>query len=362
MSDDAVAPPDTLVAELTYRCPLRCGYCSNPTAYTAATLPTEAWQRAFAEAAALGVLQLHLTGGEPLLRPDLEALVAAARAHDLYVNLITSGVPLARDRLAALAAAGVDHVQLSLQAATAAAADAIAGARVFADKLAVAGWVKALGLPLTVNVVLHRGNIDDVAAVVALAESLGADRLELANAQYLGWALANRDAILPTAAQLARARSVAAAAKARLAGRMDVLFVLPDYAAGRPRACMSGWARRYVVIAPDGKVLPCQAAHGISGLSWERIGERPLAAIWRDSPSLQRFRGDAWMPAPCRTCDERTRDFAGCRCQSFALTGDPAAPDPACTRAPAHDLVVAARDAAATSGATPSYRRLQLVP
>ena len=354
-----MTPPDTLVAELTYRCPLRCSYCSNPTEYTAATLPTDAWQRLFAEAAALGVLQLHLTGGEPLLRPDLEALVAAARAHELYVNLVTSGVPLERDRLAALADAGLDHVQLSLQAPGAAACDAIAGASVFADKLAVAARVKALGLPLTLNVVLHRGSIDDVAAVIALAESLGADRLELANAQYLGWALANRDALLPSATQIARARAVAAAAKARLAGRMELLFVLPDYVAGRPRACMSGWARRYVVVAPDGKVLPCQAAHAIAGLAWERAGERPLGDIWRDSPALVRFRGEAWMPEPCRSCDERGRDFGGCRCQAFALTGDASATDPACERSPDHALVVAARTAAP---AAPLPRHLRLLP
>ena len=354
-----MTPPDTLVAELTYRCPLRCSYCSNPTGYTAATLPTDVWERLFAEAAALGVLQLHLTGGEPLLRPDLEALVAAARAHELYVNLVTSGVPLERDRLAALADAGLDHVQLSLQAPGAAASDAIAGASVFADKLTVAAGVKALGLPLTLNVVLHRGNIDDVEAIVALAESLGADRLELANAQYLGWALANRDALLPSATQIARARAVAAAARARLAGRMELLFVLPDYVAGRPRACMSGWARRYVVIAPDGKVLPCQAAHAIAGLAWERAGERPLADIWRDSPALVRFRGEAWMPEPCRSCDERGRDFGGCRCQAFALTGDAAATDPACARSPDHALVVAARTAAP---AAPLPRHLRLLP
>jgi pyrroloquinoline quinone biosynthesis protein E len=205
--------------------------------------------------------------------------------------------------------------------------------------------------------------------VVALAESLDADRLELANAQYLGWALRHRDALLPSAAQLARARAAAAAAKARLAGRMDVVFVLPDYAAGRPRACMSGWARRYVVIAPDGRVLPCQAAHTIAGLSWERVGTRPLAQIWRDSPSLVRFRGEAWMPEPCRSCDERGRDFGGCRCQAFALAGDAAATDPACARSPDHAQITAALAAAETATLGPSpappapvYRHLQLAP
>jgi pyrroloquinoline quinone biosynthesis protein E len=356
-----LAPPDTLVAELTYRCPLRCGYCSNPTKYTAATLPTDAWIRVVVEAAELGVLQLHLSGGEPLLRDDLEQVVAAARAAGLYVNLITSGIPLTRDRLRALARAGVDHVQLSLQAATAAACDAIAGAAVFDDKLAVAEWVKSQGLPLTLNVVVQRGNIDELPDIIALAEAIDADRLELANTQYLGWALANREALLPSASQLARARATAAAARARLARRMDVVFVLPDYLAGRARACMGGWGRRYLVVAPDGSVLPCQAAHAIAGLAWERAGERPLAAIWRDSPSLARFRGDDWMPATCKRCDDRERDFGGCRCQAFALTGDAAAVDPACPKSPAHALV---RDAVAAAGQKPargSYRRLRLI-
>ena len=251
-------------------------------------------------------------------------------------------------------------MQLSLQAASAGASDAIAGAPAFAHKLAVAAWVKAHGLPLTVNVVLHRANIDELPRIIALAESLGADRLELANAQYLGWALVHRDALLPSAAQLAHARTIAVAAKARLAGRIELVFVLPDYVAGRPRACMAGWARRYVVVTPDGRVMPCQAAHAIAGMEWERVGARSLAAIWRDSPSLARFRGEAWMPEPCRSCDERGRDFGGCRCQALALTGDAAAVDPACAKSPHHELVRAAVDA--PRPATPlAYRQLRLV-
>lgn len=356
-----IHPPDTLIAELTYRCPLRCGYCSNPTSYASTTLSTAEWSRVFSEAAALGVLQLHLTGGEPLLRDDLEALIAAARRAGLYVNLVTSGVPSTRARIDALAGAGVDHVQLSLQAADATVADAVAGAAAHAHKLAVAGWVKARGLPLTINVVLHRGNIDDVAAIVALAETLGADRLELANTQYLGWALAHRDALLPSETQIERARQIAAAARRRLAGTMDVLFVLPDYVAGRARACMQGWARRYVVVAPDGRVLPCQAAHAITSLTWERVSERALADIWRDSPSLARFRGEAWMPEPCRGCDQRGRDFGGCRCQAFALAGDAAAVDPACAKSPDHPIVRAAVERAAGARPALGHRRLVLV-
>ncbi|WP_437608169.1 pyrroloquinoline quinone biosynthesis protein PqqE [Sorangium sp. So ce834] len=357
-ADAASHRPYTLIAELTYRCPLRCPYCSNPMELEGAAgeLSTETWCRVFAEAAELGVMQLHLTGGEPLARRDLETLVRAARGAGLYTNLITSGVPLARERLAALRAAGLDNVQLSVQDADPERADRIAGYAAFDHKLAVAAWVKVEGLPLTVNVVLHRENIDHVPAIVALAERLGADRLELANTQYLGWALANRDALLPTRDQLERAFAVASAARERLLGRMEMVFVTPDYYAAWPRACMDGWARRYLHIAPDGLVLPCHAAHTIPGLRFESVRERPLAWIWREAPSMNRFRGDAWMAEPCRGCDRREADFGGCRCQAYHLTGDAAATDPACSRSPAHGVVEEARlRAAAARPAQPRY-------
>ncbi|WP_437729598.1 pyrroloquinoline quinone biosynthesis protein PqqE [Sorangium sp. So ce861] len=347
-----------MIAELTYRCPLRCPYCSNPMELEGAAgeLSTETWCRVFAEAAELGVMQLHLTGGEPLARRDLEALVRAARGAGLYTNLITSGVPLARERLAALRAAGLDNVQLSVQDADPERADRIAGYAAFDHKLAVAAWVKAEGLPLTVNVVLHRENIDHVPAIVALAERLGADRLELANTQYLGWALANRDALLPTRDQLERAFAIASEARERLLGRMEMVFVTPDYYAAWPRACMDGWARRYLHIAPDGLVLPCHAAHTIPGLRFESVRERPLAWIWREAPSMNRFRGDGWMAEPCRGCDRREADFGGCRCQAYHLTGDAAATDPACSLSPAHGIVEEARLRAASAGAAqPRY-------
>jgi pyrroloquinoline quinone biosynthesis protein E len=308
MTDAGETPrPYTLVAELTYRCPLACGYCSNPLdlARHADELDTAAWARVFADAAALGVLQANLTGGEPLVRPDLTELVAAAHAQQLYVNLITSGIPVDRARLAALAAAGLDSVQLSIQDVDADGATWIAGRDDLDGKLEAAAAVRALGLPLTLNVVIHRGNIARVAEFVALAERLGAERLELANTQYLGWALANRDALLPARAEIERARGVAAAAADRLRGKLEVLFVRPDYYADRPRACMDGWARRYMVVTPDGIVLPCHQAASIAGLAFESVRARPLAEIWNDSPALRAFRGDAWMPAPCRSCDER---------------------------------------------------------
>jgi pyrroloquinoline quinone biosynthesis protein E len=338
--------PYTLVAELTHRCPLACPYCSNPRQLVRGSdeLRTEEWQRVIDEAAAFGVMQVHLSGGEPLARSDLEAVAAHARSRDLYVNLVTSGVPLERPRLERLAAS-IDHVQLSVQDADGASSDRIAGTASFDAKLRVARWVKELGLPLTLNVVMHRENLDRVDAVIALAEELRADRLELANVQFISWANANASALLPTRAQIERARSAAHAARARLAGTMELVFVLPDWHAGRPRACMDGWGRRFVVVAPDGYVLPCHAARSLP-LAFESVRGRSLAAAWRDASGMNEFRGAAWLPEPCRTCDRREVDFAGCRCQAFALTGDARATDPACELAPQHSLVRAAREEA----------------
>ncbi len=324
-------------------------------AAAAEELSTDDWIRVFGEAAELGVMQVHLTGGEPLARRDLESLVAGARAAGLYTNLITSGVPLTRERLSALRAAGIDNVQLSVQDAAAEGADRVAGYPAFAHKLEVAGWVKAEGLPLTVNVVLHRDNLDHVEAVIALAERLDADRLELANTQYLGWALANREALLPTRDQLDRAFAVASAARERLLGKMEMVYVTPDYYAAWPRACMEGWARRYVHIAPTGLVLPCHAAHTLPGLAFESVRDKPLAAVWKDAPGLQRFRGDAWLPEPCASCPRKEIDHGGCRCQAYALTGDAAVTDPACSLSPAHGLIEAARLRASAERGEPRY-------
>ena len=340
--------PYTLVAELTYRCPLRCVYCSNPLDYGrhSEELDTETWLRVLHEAEDLGVVQLNLTGGEPLVRDDLEALVEEARRLDLYSNLITSGIPLKRERLARLRALGLDNVQISIQDTEAAPSDRIAGHRAFERKLAVAEWVKELGFPLTLNTVLHRENLDRVEEVVALAERLGADRLELANTQYLGWALPNRAALLPTRAQLARAREVAAAARDRLRGAMEVLFVTPDYYTDLPKACMDGWGRRFIVLSPEGLALPCHAAHTLPGLHFDSVRDRPLGEIWRDSAGFRAFRGEDWMPEPCRSCDRRGIDFGGCRCQAYHLTGNAAATDPTCKFSADHGLIEAAREAA----------------
>ncbi len=334
--------PYTLIAELTYRCPLACPYCSNPIELRAhgekGELDTDTWCRVFEEAEALGVVQLHLTGGEPLARKDLERLTQRARELGLYVNLVTSGIPLARERLAKLVELGLDHVQVSIQSTDAVLADVIAGYAGHARKIEVMRWVKALGLPLTMNVVLHRQNLHKIDALVALAEEVGADRLELANTQYLAWALANRDMLLPTREAIERASEQALVHKERLKGHLDVLFVKPDYFGTTPKACMDGWARRTMLVTPDGLVLPCHAAMSLP-LTFARVSDGSLASIWADSPGLVAYRGETWMKEPCKSCDRRTVDFGGCRCQAFALTGDAAAADPACHLASEHALI-----------------------
>ncbi len=353
--------PYVLVAELTYRCPLRCAYCSNPTqVQDRAALAGADWQRVLGEASELGVVQVHFTGGEPLLCDDLEALVARAAQLELYSNLITSGLPLTRERLAGLAAAGLCALQLSFQAARLGSSATIAGVDAFAHKRQVASWVRELDLPLTVNVVLHRQNLDEVNQIIALAEELGAERLELANTQYLGWAYQNRAALMPSLAQLDAARTVVAAARTRLRGRMEILFVLPDYHGDRPRTCMNGWGERYVVVTPDGRAMPCHAAH-VLPLAFPDLRTQSLASAWHDSEAFQKYRGTEYLREPCQSCDQREVDHGGCRCQAFLLTGDATAADPVCGLSPRHDLVVEARAAAAEAAPALTLRRLQVV-
>jgi pyrroloquinoline quinone biosynthesis protein E len=349
MSPDpsALHRPYTLIAELTYRCPLRCLYCSNPVHYAAQPeLDTAAWLQLFSEAEALGVMQVHFTGGEPLLRPDLPALIEHAHGLGLYTSLITSAIGLSREHLLRLAQCGLDHVQISIQGMSEADAARIAGREGLAHKLTSMAWARELGLALTINVVLHRENIEQVPELIELALQVGAERLELANTQYLGWALENRSALLPSGAQIERAREQAATARERLRGQLELLFVLPDYEAGVARPCMQGWARRYMLVSPDGLVLPCHQAHTLPGLHWERAGQRPLREIWLHSDALNAFRGEAWMQEPCSSCERRSIDFGGCRCQAYHLTGQLQVTDPACILAPDHGLVAAARLAA----------------
>jgi pyrroloquinoline quinone biosynthesis protein E len=339
--------PFGLLAELTYSCPLSCAYCSNPLnlADYRDELSTAQWQRVFAEAQELGVLQLHLSGGEPLQRRDLVELVTTANELGMYTNLVTSALGLSRRRAEQLRVAGLDHIQISIQADEPVDSDRIAGTPSFQRKVAAARLVKELGWPLTVNVVLHRQNIERVAALVGLAEELEADRIELANTQYYGWAWRNRDALLPSRAQLERAEVVVRAARKRLRGRMDVIYVLPDYYSQYPKPCMGGWGKRQLTVTPNGDVLPCPAAQALP-LPRASVREDSLTRIWTESPLFQRFRGTDWMPEPCRSCDRRELDFGGCRCQAFQLTGDAARTDPVCHLSPDHGIVARAVQAA----------------
>jgi pyrroloquinoline quinone biosynthesis protein E len=324
--------PYALLAELTYRCPLHCPYCSNPVQARAADeLTTEEWRRVFREAAALGVLHVGLSGGEPLARRDLAELIAAARQAGLYTNLLTSGVGLNESRMMELRDAGLDSIQLSFQSDEPELADAIAGARAHQRKLSVARLVRAAGIAFSMNVVLHRANIGRLPQIVALAESLAATRLELANVQFYGWAFLNRATLLPTRAQVLAARAAALAAQQRLAGRMEVFYVPPDYYETRPKPCLQGWGRRYLTVNPTGEVLPCPTAGAIPDLRFENVRAHSLAWIWRDSESFNRFRGTDWMLEPCRSCPQRELDFGGCRCQAALLAGAAAATDPVCS-------------------------------
>ena len=354
--------PLALIAELTHRCPLHCVYCSNPLALAGRTaeLPSEEWLRVFAEAAALGVLHLHLTGGEPLVRADLARLVGGARDQGLYVNLITSGAGLSRSRLAELIAAGVEHLQLSFQEANGEAADRIAGARAHAHKLEVAAWIKEHRVAFTANLVVHRQNLDHLGEMIGFLETLAPDRIEIAHTQYYGWALRNRAALLPTLAQIEAAGQVVERAAERLKGGIRLDWVAADYYARFPKPCMGGWGRRSIVVDPSGRALRCHAAAVIPGLHFDNIRERSLDWIWRESAAFEEFRGESWMLEPCRSCPRRREDFGGCRCQAYLLTGDARSTDPACSLAPAHRLIeqaIGARSEASSGAEAPwSYR------
>ena len=328
--------PYALLAEITYRCPLHCPYCSNPTrARNDGELATDEWARVIREAAALGVLQIGFSGGEPLARRDLADLVRSAREANLYTNLITSGIGLDDDRVRALRNAGLDSVQLSFQSDATDLADEIAGVRAHQRKLDAAAKIRAAGIPLSLNFVIHRRNIDRLPQMIDLAESLQAERVELANVQFYGWAFLNRAALLPTREQVVRAREIATAAKARLAGKIDIFYVLPDYYETRPKPCLNGWGQRYLTVNPVGDVLPCPtASSAIPDLRFENVRARALDWIWRESESFNRFRGTEWMPEPCLSCPQREIDFGGCRCQAALLTGNAANTDPVCELSP----------------------------
>ena len=346
--------PFALLAELTYACPLHCPYCSNPLALDdyRDELTTEEWQRVLAEAAALGVLQLHLSGGEPMQRHDIVDLVRCANELGMYTNLITSGLGFSDRRADQLRDAGLDHVQISIQADERALSDRIAGTPSFERKQVAARLVKQLGWPLTVNVVLHRQNIDRIGGILDMAAQMGADRIELANTQYYGWASPNRTELLPSRDQLERAEATVRATQERVGDQMEIIYVIPDYYSRYPKPCMDGWARRQLTVAPNGDALPCPAAHELArGLDLPRasVRDHSLEWIWQEAPLFRRFRGDEWMSDPCRSCERRDIDFGGCRCQAFALTGDAGNTDPACTLSPMHEEIFkqAEREAAA---------------
>ena len=362
-----VPRPYALLAEITYRCPLHCPYCSNPVAVGSAVLSgehvaqpstapnalrtahatasngeltTDEWKRVIREAAALGVLQIGFSGGEPLARRDLAELIRAARDANLYTNLITSGMGLDDYRVRDLRDAGLDSVQLSFQSDQPDLSDEIAGAHAHRRKLDVASKIRAAEIPLSLNFVIHRRNIDRLPQMIELAESLGAERVELANVQFYGWAFLNRAALLPTYDQVARAREIATAAKARLAGSMEIFYVLPDYYESRPKPCLNGWGQRYLTVNPIGDVLPCPtASSAIPDLRFENVRTRALGWIWRESESFTRFRGTEWMPEPCRSCPQREIDFGGCRCQAALLTGNATNTDPVCEFSPNRAIV-----------------------
>jgi pyrroloquinoline quinone biosynthesis protein E len=346
--------PYTLVAELSYKCPLHCPYCSNPVDIGGdrwrGELETEHWTRVFHEARGLGVLQLALTGGEPMVRRDLDVLVAAGRDAGLYSTLVTAGIHFTPERAAQLKAAGLDHVQVSIQSPDPDENDHIAGVRSFDKKIAAARTARELGFPLTVNCVLHRQNLDRIEEILALTEELGAQRLELANTQYYGWAVVNQAALVPTRAQLERGEEAVRRFRERVGPRISVLWVLPDLYEDLPKPCMGGWGRTTIVVAPNGEALPCQAAATIPGLEFPNVRDRSLEWIWQESAAFGSFRGTDWMPEPCRSCplDRQEEDWGGCRCQALRLTGDAAAIDPVCRFSPHHGTVVAARDAAQT--------------
>lgn len=357
--------PVGMLAELTHRCPLQCPYCSNPLELerVAGELSTEVWLDVLAQAADLGILQLHLSGGEPTVRRDLEDIVAQAAKVGLYSNLITAGVLLTRERLRGLAERGLDHVQISLQDTDAANADRIAhyeGGH--ARKLEVARWVRELDLPLTLNAPIHRQNIGSVPAFIDLAVKLGAQRLEVAHVQYYGWALRNRQALMPTRAQVLRSAEIVEEARERLKGMLVIDFVVPDYYASRPKPCMGGWGRGIINVTPSGKVLPCHAAETIPGLVFDNVRDKPLRDIWLSSGAFQKYRGTDWMREPCRSCEFRERDWGGCRCQAMAFTGAADNTDPACSFSAQHAAFAGiADDEAARPPRDLVFRRPQAV-
>ncbi len=346
-----ITPPRWLLAELTYKCPLQCPYCSNPLDYAkhSKELNTEDWKRVLSQARKMGAVQLGFSGGEPLTRQDLPELVQHARQLGYYSNLITSGYGLTEEKIVQLKEAGLDHIQVSIQASTQELNDHLAGTESYHNKKQVAHLVKKHGYPMVLCVVIHRENIHQMTQILEMAEELEADYLELANTQYYGWAHTNRDLLLPTKEQFEEAELIAQAYKEKVAGKMKIYYVIPDYYEDRPKACMNGWGTTFLTIAPDGVALPCHSARELPGLDCPSVNDYSVEEIWNESKTFNFFRGDKWMKEPCRSCDEKEKDFGGCRCQAYKLTGDMYNADPVCSKSPDHGLIQKAIDSARTS-------------
>lgn len=342
LSLDGQGIPLWLSLELTYRCPLKCSWCNNPLDfedYGSKELSTAEWKKVLDDARRLGALQLGFTGGEPLLRDDLEELVGHADSIGFYTNLITSGIGLTEERLLALKAAGLKHIQLSVQASRAELTDALVGARAHAGKMEAARLIKKHGFPMVLNVPVFKQNIGEIDAMIAWAAGMGIEYIEFANIQYYNWALMNRDELMPTLAQVREAEAVVNRWREKLGNTMTIYFVIPDYYEGRPKACMNGWGAIHLTVAPDGVAMPCQEARVIPGLQFDSVREKPLDWIWHESSLFRKYRGLDWLPEPCSSCSEKEKDFGGCRCQAFLLTGDASNTDPACSRSPHHGVV-----------------------
>ena len=337
-------PPLWLLAELTYRCPLHCVFCYNPVDFARQEdeISTDDWLRVLREGRELGAVQLGLSGGEPLLRDDLEVIVAEAKRLGFYSNLLTSGVGLTAERAGALKSAGLDHVQLSFQDSTREMNDFLSHTKTFTLKNKVAKIIKDQGWPMVMNVVIHRLNIDHIDRIIGMAHEMGAEYLELANTQYYSWAFLNRSQLLPTHEQLQRAEAVTDQWRAKLGEAMRIFFVAPDYHEGKAKKCVNGWGNMFMTIAPDGAALPCHTARMLPGLAFPNVREMGLREIWFDSEGFNRYRGTGWMKEPCSSCEFKEEDLGGCRCQAYMLAQDAAAADPVCRFSPQHHVVQAA--------------------
>ena len=346
-----ITPPRWLLAELTYKCPLQCPYCSNPLDYSkhSSEISTEDWKRVLTQARKMGAVQLGFSGGEPLTRQDLPELVQHARQLGYYSNLITSGYGLTEEKIIQLKEAGLDHIQISIQASSKELNDHIAGTESYEAKKQVAHLVKKHGYPMVLCVVIHRENIHQMSDILAMAEELGADYLELANTQYYGWAHKNRDLLMPTKEQFEKAEAIAQAFKEKVADKMKIYYVIPDFHEDRPKACMNGWGTTFLTIAPDGVALPCHSARELPGLDCPNVTEHSIEEIWNESKAFNFFRGTDWMKEPCRSCDEKEKDFGGCRCQAYILTGDMHNTDPVCSKSPDRHVIDEALDSARKS-------------